>query len=74
MDTMGGETPLQRVVLGLYAPVAYAVMIPGSFFGWAGVGFMLVFTPLIGAFAYAHLFARLVNSTNNFGLGTRRMG
>lgn len=71
INTMGGETFFQRSVLVFYKPVAYAVMIPGAAFGWAGVGFMLAFTPLIGAFIYAYLFARLAKSTNNFGMADK---
>ena len=71
MNTRGGETPFQSVVLTIYTPVVYAIMIPGSFFGWAGVGFMLVFTPLIGAFVYSYILARLAKSTDNFGLSTK---
>ena len=63
VDRSGGETAFQRGVFAVYLPIllmVIAVQEAMDIHSWGGLGFIILFAPLIGVFAYSFVVAFIV--------------
>src|SRR5262245_51153098 len=63
IDSHGGEPTFQKIILWVYRPVIFVVESMQVVLGmrtWAGLGFIIVFGPLIGAMVYSAVLAFVI--------------
>jgi len=63
LNGSGSESAFQKIILTIYHPilfVIYEIQEAMDMHGWGALGFMLIFSPLIGSLVYSLIIAFIV--------------